>query len=153
MIVERVKGSANAHITSVLDGSADLAGGEIRPSAAEVASVRTRHASDLVINPWIITYFLALNTRLAPFDDVRVRQALNFAVDRTRMLDLAFGPGLGSVTCQVLPPGLLGYRPYCPYTSSPNSTGTWTAPDLAHARQLVRASGTAGQPVTVWLAD
>jgi YVTN family beta-propeller protein len=152
VIVENVRGSADAHIDSVLDGSADLAGGENRPPVTKVASVRTQHASDLVINPWIITYFLALNTHFAPFDDMRVRQALNFAVDRTRLLDLAFGPGLGSVTCQVLPPGLLGYRPYCPYTSSPNSTGTWTAPDLARARQLVRASGTAGQRVTVWLA-
>ena len=120
---------------------------------AKVASVRTQHASDLVINPWIITYFLALNTRFAPFDDVRVRQALNFAVDRTRLLDLAFGPGLG----QRHLPGSASGPPRVPTAtaltpSSPNSTGTWTAPDLARARQLVRASGTAGQPVTVWLA-
>src|SRR5262249_8181094 len=40
---------------------------------------------------------------------------------------------------------------YCPYTIGPRADGTWTAPDLERARRLVRASGTAGQRVTVGL--
>jgi YVTN family beta-propeller protein len=150
-IVERVQGSPDAHVSAVLSGSADLASGESRPSPATLAAVRTQHASQLELNPWEITYFLALNARVAPFDDVRVRQALNFAVDRQRLLDLAFGPGLGQATCQVIPPRLLGYRRYCPYTAEPSASGAWAAPDLSRARQLVRASGTAGQAVTIWM--
>src|SRR5262249_39716328 len=48
-------------------------------------------------------------------------------------------------------PNFDGYRRYCPYTAEPSATGSWTAPDLARALALVRASGTAGQEVTVEL--
>jgi len=55
-------------------------------------------------------------------------------------------------TCQILPPAMPGYRPYCPYTINPNPSGGWTAPNLARAEQLVRASGTRGAKVTVTAA-
>ena len=153
MIVEHVDGSPNAHVAAVLRGSADLASqlNITKPSTAVLASVRTHHASALEVNPWDLTVSLALNTRIGPFDNLRARQALNFAVDRDRLKELTLGPGLGQVTCQILPPDFDGYRPYCPYTADRSASGTWTAPDLVRARQLVRASGTAGQAVTVWI--
>jgi len=49
----------------------------------------------------------------------------------------------------VLPPGIAGYAPYCPYTVRPNASGIWKAPDLAEARRLVAASGTKGTRVVV----
>jgi YVTN family beta-propeller protein len=95
------------------------------------------------------TFSFALNTRLAPFDDVRVRKALNYAVDRRRVLDLFPFPG-SEITCQLLPPGVPGYRPYCPYTLDPDTaTGTWTAPDRQRAKDLIEASRTKGMRVTV----
>ena len=151
VIVERYRGSPDAHVSAVLHGAADLVSDVAPPSPSVLASVRTQHPSQLEINPWDITLLLALNTRLAPFDDVRARRALNFAVDREHLRDLTVGQGLGKVTCQVLPPDFDGYRRYCPYTAAPTKTGAWTAPDLARARQLVRASGTVGQAVTVWM--
>ena len=51
--------------------------------------------------------------------------------------------------CQILPPPMPGYRPYCPYTINPGPAGAWTAPNLARAEKLVRASGTHGATVTV----
>jgi peptide/nickel transport system substrate-binding protein len=87
-------------------------------------------------------WFLPLNTRLAPFDDVRVRQAFNLAIDRSAAIKLFGGPRLATPSCQVLPPGLPGYQPYCPYPL-----------DMAHARQLVAESGTAGQTVTLVIDD
>ena len=90
-----------------------------------------------------------LNTTLPPFNDIRVRRALNFAVDRQHIVGV-FGVALAEPTCQILAPTTTGYRPYCPYTIDPSSDGQWRAPDLATARSLVTASGTAGQDVTLW---
>ena len=96
------------------------------------------------------TDFLQFNTTLPPFDDVRVRRALNFAIDRRAVVRIYGGPNVASATCQPLPQGLPGFRRYCPYTQRPTPDGTWKAPDLARARRLVAASGTRGTPVTVW---
>jgi hypothetical protein len=40
------------------------------------------------------------------------------------------------------------YRPYCPYTTGPPG-GDYQGPDIALARDLVKASGTQGMKVTV----
>ena len=47
-------------------------------------------------------YLLGINTKQAPFDDVRVRQALSLAVDRAAMLDAVFF-GEGQVTGPIVP--------------------------------------------------
>jgi peptide/nickel transport system substrate-binding protein len=154
VIVERATGTTDAHIMAAVRGTADVASVGLNskpPSPGVLGFVRTQHASQLELNPWDITWYLALNTRIPPFDNLAARQALNLSVDRARLRDLTVGSGLGSVTCQILPPDLGGHRPYCPYTAEPSNRGTWTAPDLARARRLVRASGTAGEAVTVWI--
>jgi YVTN family beta-propeller protein len=96
------------------------------------------------------TNWLFLNVRERPFDDPRVRRALNYAIDRRRVVALAGGGGLASLTCQVIPPGLPGYSPSCPYTRNPTSAGAWSAPDLPRARRLIAASGTRGARVQLW---
>jgi peptide/nickel transport system substrate-binding protein len=99
--------------------------------------------------PW--TDFMFLNTRVPPFDDLRVRRALNYAVNRKQMVELLGGTLAARPTCQLLPPAVPGFRPYCPYSINP--AGTWTAPDLAKAKALVAASGTRGTRVGVFAYD
>ena len=93
--------------------------------------------------------YLLLNVHERPFDDPRVRQALNFAIDRRHVVELVGGASLAAVSCQILPSGLPGYAPACPYTRDVTAAGGWTAPDLPRARRLVAASGTRGQRVLV----
>jgi len=61
------------------------------------------------------------------------------------------GPKLATPSCQVLPPAFPGHKDYCPYTKNPGTH--WSAPDMAKAKALVKASGTAGQKVTVVSSD
>jgi peptide/nickel transport system substrate-binding protein len=118
--------------------------------ARVLMSVRTRHASQMHSYVIPTTDFVQFNTTRPPFDDLRVRRALNLAIDRRALVRLYGGSSLATPTCQVLPPGDVGYRRYCPYTRGVNATGVWRGPDLARARRLVAASGTRGQAVTVW---
>lgn len=137
----------------------------------EVREIETGHADALVDNiparllpsiqrrfpgrlhSYVIptTDFFQFNMRRKPFNDFRVRRAVNAAIDRRAIVRLYGGSALATPTCQVLPPGVRGYRRYCPYSKRPQTAASgWWAPDLARARQLVKASGSAGDRVVVW---
>jgi YVTN family beta-propeller protein len=146
-IVFRGVRSEGAALREVLAGKADLTGeAEQTPLFQDLAA---RHP--LQVHPVLEqgTELMFLNVLRPPFDDVRVRQALNYAVDRKHVAALR-GSAFAQPTCQLVPPTVSGYRPYCPYTAAPDATGDWKAPDLAKARALIRASGTRGQTVVVW---
>jgi DNA-binding SARP family transcriptional activator/ABC-type transport system substrate-binding protein len=121
----------------------------LSPTMRELPQLERRSATQLHSNPNAATVAFVMNTRVAPFDRLKVRRALNFAIDRKRILALAGGSFEAQSTCQILPPTLPGYQPYCPYTLLANASGTWIAPDLARAERLVRASGTRNARVTV----
>ena len=107
--------SAEAGLTAVERGSADyIYDGVPRDRLGEV---QTRFAGRLYITPTSGTTALILNTRVAPFTDVRVRRAINYAIDRAKIARL-----LGQDSqpaCQILPAGLPGYRPLLPLHDQP----------------------------------
>jgi YVTN family beta-propeller protein len=135
-------------VTAVERGEADWLN-DI-PPRNRLAELRTQYASQLHTSFSSATQYLFLNTRSTPFNDVRARKALNYAIDRNVLVRLWGGPALARPTCQVLPPSFPGYSRYCPYTRHPTADGTWRGPDLDTARDLVAASHTRGTRVTVW---
>jgi peptide/nickel transport system substrate-binding protein/oligopeptide transport system substrate-binding protein len=59
--------------------------------------------------PQVNTTYIAINTGMPPFDDVKVRQALNHAIDKQRIVQLL--NGRATVANQILPPLMPGYDP------------------------------------------
>lgn len=120
--------------------------------ADSIEQIAAAHPDRLIRAPNPTTIFLGFGLNAPPFDDVRVRQAVNYAIDRGRVVDLLGGPTSHRPTCQILPPNFQGYEPFCPYTLDPGSD-TWTAPDLDRARELVAAAGVRGAGVEIWQTD
>jgi YVTN family beta-propeller protein len=118
-----------------------------------VREVKTQYASQTHVNPQQGVTYLFLNTKEPPFDDLRVRRAVNYAVDRFAAARISTRSTGGSPTCQILPPDFPGYERYCPYALHPVASGRWNGSDLARARELVAASATGGARVTVWEPD
>jgi YVTN family beta-propeller protein len=147
----RLLPSDRAAVRATEKGTADVAWVRIPPELER--EVRTQYASQLRTNPVPGVTYLFLNTRKPPFNDVRARQAVNYAADRAAGVRVS-GRGVGGdPTCQILPPDFTGFERYCPYTGERSSTGLWRAPDLERARELVAQSGTKGARVTVWVPD
>ena len=122
------------------------------PQPEDLASLQAEHPDQVVVWPSAVTYWIGFNALAPPFDDVRVRQALNYAIDRGHMVELHGGPSSYRLTCQILPPNFQGYEPFCPYTLDPDS-GAWSAPDLDRAHALIEDAGVMGEKVTVWVID
>jgi peptide/nickel transport system substrate-binding protein len=122
------------------------------PQPEDLASLQAEHPDQVVVWPLAATSWLGFNVLAPPFDDVRVRQALNYAVDRGHMVELRGGEASYRPTCQVLPPNFQGYEPFCPYTLDPDS-GAWSAPDRDRAHALIEDAGAMGEKVTVWVVD
>ena len=145
-ILWQMGGKPQHAVADVLAGRADFT--DDGPSRTQLGTLRLRNPGQLHTNPVAGDEFAWLNTRAKPFDDVRVRRALAFAVDRGA-LARRWGPGARPL-CQIVPRSIPGHVPYCPYTRHPDDTGAWHAPDLAKARALIAASGTKGMAITYW---
>jgi peptide/nickel transport system substrate-binding protein len=147
-IVWRTTPTNEDAITAIEQGRADWLYSAITGPAYHKLELQS--PAQLHPNPQPVVDFAAVNTNTAPFNDVRVRQALNYAINRAEIVKLYGGPRLATPICQPIAPGLPGYRRYCPYTLHPDANGTWSAPNLTRARHLVAESGTRGERIVIW---
>lgn len=138
-----------AAVTAIQNGDADWMFDP--PPPDRLAEIGTQYANQVSLHPLSAMWYAPMNTNLAPFDNVKVRQAVNFAIDRNALVKLFGGANLAQPACQILPPGFPGYMPYCPYTANPGTA--WSAPDMEKAKALVTDSGTAGQEVKIIAED
>lgn len=89
--------------------------------------------SRLETNVQLYTSFLAIDSRIAPLNDVRVRQAMAYAIDRERILRDVVGAERAVIAKGLLPPGLSGH--------DPNSIGYQYDP--SRAQSLLSQAGVA----------
>ncbi|GAA3219690.1 hypothetical protein GCM10020256_24990 [Streptomyces thermocoprophilus] len=81
------------------------------------------------------TDYLAFNPKVKPFDDIRVRQAIAYAIDRSSVVNAAGGSALAEPATTFLPnQKSFGYTPYDPYPAGESG-------DPAKARQLLKEAG------------
>ncbi|MBI1850986.1 MAG: ABC transporter substrate-binding protein [Planctomycetes bacterium] len=83
----------------------------------------------LTKRPLITLTYLGFNLRRPPFDDVRLRRAIEFGLDRGAIANALDGREIPAGT--ILPPGMPGYDP----------SAAIYRHDLARARELMAAAG------------
>ncbi len=125
----------SAALQQVINGQGDY---DFHPIPVDrLADVQSKYGSQLKIYTPANTYYFFMNSRLAPFDKLAVRQAVNYAIDRNALVRL-FG-GLASPTENILPPTYPQYKKHDLYPYN-----------LAKAKQLIKSAGVTGMSVTVW---
>jgi peptide/nickel transport system substrate-binding protein len=101
---------------------------------ADIIKISTNAAlaSQVYQSPLPAITYLFLNYQVPPFNNVDVRKAINYAVNRTAVLAQWGGPLAGAVTDQIIPPGLPSYKKYTIYPNTPS---------LPMAKKLMKESG------------
>jgi len=136
-IVSRGLPDATARLAELLAGTVDIA---LNLDADAVPVVRERSELRLVApDAELNVGFVAMNQDVAPFDDVRVRRAVAYAVDRQAIVDAFYGP-FATLAVDFLPPLLWGHAELEPYRYDP-----------ARARALLAEAGLAdGFTTELW---
>ncbi len=139
--------TVESEVTAVENNQADWVFDTL--PADRLQQISTKYASQLHVNPLTADWYVPMNVNIAPFNNLKARQAVNYAIDKNAVVKLYGGTQLATPTCTILPPGFPGYTSSCAYNSK--SSATYAGPNLAKAKALVKASGTAGQKVGTYI--
>jgi len=96
----------SARFIALQSGEIDLMDGA---NPNDVTTAEANADLNVWLRPSMNVGYLAFNTQKEPFDDPKVRQALNMAVDKQGLID-AFYNGLAEPAKNPLPPQLWGYN-------------------------------------------
>ncbi|MPY55103.1 ABC transporter substrate-binding protein [Streptomyces acidicola] len=124
-----------ALVTAVRSGRAHIAYGA-SPLDARGVSTDGRYEINAGVT---IDYSIGMDVRTAPFDDIRVRRAVGYAIDRDRIADQVFA-GYGR------PTSLWWSKKEAGWSQEQSDTYTYQ-PD--RARELIREAGAAGTEVAI----
>lgn len=113
-------------LTKLLTGECDVMS---YPAASQVKVIQEHPELALSVQSGMNVSFIAINTRKAPFNDVRVRRAIAAAVNRSNLLQAVYF-GNGDVARSLLPSLSWGFDPSLPQPVT----------DLKLARQLLKES-------------
>jgi peptide/nickel transport system substrate-binding protein len=146
--LDKITGLVSTNVTKmtedVINGKLDFMTED--PTGDLLPTVKAKYKDRFSLNPYPPNvYYISMNNSIPPFNNVKAREAVNYAID-SRALQRVFGGRL-QPGCTFLPPAYagIGYeKPTCKW-GDPNGPG-----NIAKAKQLVKESGTAGQSVTMW---
>jgi peptide/nickel transport system substrate-binding protein len=111
-----------------------------QPPPDRLSTIQSKYASQIKVYTPANTYYFFMNNKVPPFDNLKARQAVEYAINRQALVRV-YG-GLGQPTENILPPTYASYKKHDLYPYN-----------LAKAKQLVAASGDKGMSVTVWNHD
>lgn len=131
----RIITDSNAAYAAYRNGELDI----VAPPRADTPAIKADStlSKQFVVNPLLSIYWMYLEVKHAPLDNVKFRQALSQAFDRDSFIKDQF-KGLGTPATFVIPKGMPGYDP---------NGGAEYAFDLAKAKASLQASGV--NPATV----
>jgi peptide/nickel transport system substrate-binding protein len=138
MITVDIIGDDTVALQRVISGQDDYDFHQLPPD--RLASTQQKYGDQIKVYTPANTYYFFMNNKVAPFDNLKVRQAVNYAINREALVRI-YG-GLGQPTENVLPPTYPQYKKLNLYPYN-----------LAKAKKLIQDSGQAGASVTVWNHD
>ena len=138
MMTVDIIGDDTVALQRVISGQDDYDFHQLPPD--RLASTQQKYGDQIKVYTPANTYYFFMNNRVAPFDNLKVRQAVNYAINRDALVRI-YG-GLAQPTENVLPPTYPQYKKLSMYPY-----------DLAKAKKLIQESGQAGASVTVWDHD
>ncbi|MDD9150397.1 MULTISPECIES: ABC transporter substrate-binding protein [unclassified Sporolactobacillus] len=126
-IVFKVIPDNSSRLNALKNGEIDLMDG-VNPS--DVSGLKGNSQLQVYSRPPMNVAYLGFNVTVKPFDNPKVRQALNMAVDKQGIIK-AFYNGEGQAATNPMPPSLLGYdKSIKPYSY-----------DLTAAKKLLAEAG------------
>jgi peptide/nickel transport system substrate-binding protein len=117
-------------------GQLNMATSSIPPDVLQKYATSASLKPDFHQNQGDRTWYLSMNLTQPPFDDLAVRQAMNWIINKTALIQAWGGPTIGSVANHIVPDTLFDGQlaEYVPYRT-PGSTGS-----LAKAKAAMMAS-------------
>jgi peptide/nickel transport system substrate-binding protein len=108
------------------------------PPAQRYTEVKNKYeGTQFRVEPTISTYYFWMNMKKPPFNDQKVREAVNYAVD-AKALERIYAGQLHP-TQQILPPGMPGYKKFELYPHN-----------MAKAKELFEEANPSDRNITVW---
>jgi peptide/nickel transport system substrate-binding protein len=140
-ITTRVVRDEDKQTQDVVKGSVDYMQGS--PPVKDLPEIRSKYKDRYKERSTLTTFWFFLNERTPPFDDQKVRKAVNLATNKAALSRMS--AGLLEPVCNFLPRGVPGFSRIdpCPW-GDPALEG-----DPERARQLIEDSGEKGKEVTV----
>jgi peptide/nickel transport system substrate-binding protein len=126
----------STQVNDIEQGKFDWMQTEVPPN--RYAEVKNKYeGTQFATEPTNSVYYFWMNTTKPPFNDVKVRQAVNYAVEPAALERIYVGQIEGGQ--QILPPGMPGYQKIELYP-----------PNLAKAKELIAEANPSDRNITVW---